>query len=80
MHHMEKIERMEWELKFTLVAVVGGSRLAVTLLQVKECLHDQFGLPANSVHIKRFFTKDFLTFFSYYDDMLHVHHCNTSCL
>jgi hypothetical protein len=36
MHRTEEIERMERELCFTLVAVVGGCRSVVSLPQVRQ--------------------------------------------
>jgi hypothetical protein len=64
----------EESLKFALVAVVGGTRLPITIAQVRQWLLVDFAIPGDSVAIRHYHLVDFIVSFSYYDDMLWVLH------
>jgi hypothetical protein len=61
-------------LELTLVAVVGGARLPVTLVDVQCWIVDHFDIPGDNFHVKRCYPEDFIIVFSYLDDMLRVLH------
>jgi hypothetical protein len=69
-HRSPKIEALERVLVLALVAVVGGTRLPVTLVDVRLWIVDHFGILGDSFHVKRYYPEDFIIMFSYLDDML----------
>jgi hypothetical protein len=51
-HRSPKIEALERVLVLALVAVVGGTRPPVTLVDVRLWIVDHFGIPGDSFHVK----------------------------
>jgi hypothetical protein len=73
-HRSDEINVEERSLDLGLVAVVGGIRPRVSLLDIHHLIADSFNIPGDSFTMQRYQPEDFLLKFSYYDDMLHVLH------
>jgi hypothetical protein len=69
-----QIDTAERALHLALVAVIGGTRLLVTIAGVKRWIQEQYAIPADTITVRRFHPEDFLVTFSFYDDLLRVLH------
>jgi hypothetical protein len=65
-----QIDAEERALDLTLVVVIDGSRLSVTIVEVKRWLEAHYGIPGGSVTVSHFYQEDILITFSFYDELL----------
>jgi hypothetical protein len=73
-HRCPEIVEQELAMELALVAVTAGTRLPISLMDLRRWVVDGYGIPGNSFSAKRYFPEDFIIVFSYYDDMLWVLH------
>jgi hypothetical protein len=61
-------------MELALVAVMSGTRLPVSLVDLRRWVVDHFRISTNNFQVKRYFPEDFIIVFSYLDGMLRVLH------
>jgi hypothetical protein len=72
--HSEEIIADEQALDLFLVAMIGGNKLPVAAEELRRWVNAHFEVPESSVIIRRYYPKDFLITFFYYDDFVRVPH------
>jgi hypothetical protein len=61
-------------MELALVAVIGGTRPPISLVEVHCWIAKHFGILGDSFQVRRYFPEDFIIVFSFLDDMLRVLH------
>jgi hypothetical protein len=58
-HHSPEIVDEECGMDLVLIAVIGGNRPPVSLVEVCRWIVKHFGIPGDSFQVRRYFPEDF---------------------